>query len=169
MTTSTRLATGIERLAAADAHEGPVHVAAERALYFTSVPRDRRVDIRRLELESRTITTVRADANMANGMTLDAGGRLLVCEQGGFATPAAITRVDPRGGARETVVDAWSGMPLTPRNDAVVARDGSVWFTDPSYGHVQGFRPPPSLPDRVYRLDADGTLEVVAESFEKPN
>jgi gluconolactonase len=44
------------------------------------------------------------------------------------------------------------------------------WFTDPSYGHLQGFRPEPGLRDRVYRFDpVTRELWVVADGFDKPN
>ena len=56
----------MERVIATDAHEGPVYVAGEDALYFTTVPRPRDggpvVDIRRLDVATRRLTTVRADA-----------------------------------------------------------------------------------------------------------
>jgi gluconolactonase len=107
---------------------------------------------------------VRARTGVANGMTLDHGGRLLVCEQ----QPAAITRVDRASGAAAAVVDAYRGAPLNSPNDVVVTRDGAIWFTDPSYAHVQGFGPEPQLPDAVYRFAA-GELTQVADGFEKPN
>jgi gluconolactonase len=156
------------RLVETDAHEGPVHVADEDALYFTtSRPA---VAIRRLDLRSRRVSTVRADANGANGMALGRDGRLIVCEQGAFHRAAAITSVDRATGAAETIVDAWHGLPLNSPNDVVVARDGGIWFTDPSYGHVQGFRPEPVLRDRVYRVDpATRELRVGADGFDKPN
>jgi gluconolactonase len=172
---------GVELVVATDAHEGPVYVAGEDALYFTTVPRPGpdgpRVDIRRLALdggrfplESERITTVRADANAANGMALARDGRLLVCEQGSSVRAAAITLVDRATGATETLVDAWRGHPLNSPNDVVGNSNGTVWFTDPSYGHLQGFRPPPALGDRVYRYDAaTGDLAVVADGFDKPN
>src|SRR5215216_429661 len=128
-----------ERLAQTDAHEGPVYVAAEQALYFTTQRAGRRVDIMRLSLPDGRISTVLADANAANGMVLDRDGRLLVCEQ----RPAAIARVDPATGAREIVVDAYRGRALNSPNDVVVKSDGSLWFTDPSYAHLQGFGPEP--------------------------
>jgi gluconolactonase len=152
-----------------DAHEGPVYVAEEDALYFSSVPRPQ-VDIKRLSLRSGRVTVVRADANKANGMALAPDGRLLVCEQGTFTTPARISLVERASGAAETVVDAFDGEPLNSPNDVVVKGDGTVWFTDPSYGFLQGFRPQPSLADAVYRHDPrSGRTTLVADGFDKPN
>jgi gluconolactonase len=55
-------------------------------------------------------------------------------------------------------------------NDIVVRSDGSIWFTDPSYGYLQGFRPRPRVGDFVHRYDPAGDgLQVVADGFDKPN
>ena len=71
----------LELVVEADAHEGPVYVAADDALYFTTVPRPGPdgplVAIRRLDLGRRAVTTVREDANAANGMTLVCDGERL--------------------------------------------------------------------------------------------
>jgi hypothetical protein len=48
----------IEKLAETDAHEGPVYVSAERGRYFTTQRAGRRVDIMRLSLADRRISTV---------------------------------------------------------------------------------------------------------------
>jgi gluconolactonase len=158
----------LERVVGVDAHEGPVYVAAEDALYFTSLPPG--AEIRRLELTARTLTAVGAPTTAPNGMTLGADGRLVVCEQGSETAPAAITAVDRRTGDREVLVDGWSGARLNSPNDVVVRSDGTIWFTDPAYGHLQGFRPVPQLGDYVYRHDpATGATTVVADGFDKPN
>jgi gluconolactonase len=158
------------RVAQTNAHEGPVYVPGEHALYFTTLPEpgiERPVvDIKRLALETGEVSVVRADAGVANGMALAPDGRLVVCEQ----HPAAITLVDPATGRAETLVDSWRGLALNSPNDVVVRADGTIWFTDPSYGHLQGFRPAPEVGDYVYRYDPDtGRLSVVADSFDKPN
>ena len=158
--------TRLAKLADVDAHEGPVLLGG--ALYFTTVRTGHGVSIKRLALDTREVTTVRADANMANGMAVAPDGRLLVCEQGTFETPARIALVDPTTGEAETLTDACDGVPLNSPNDVVVARDGSVWFTDPSYGHLQGFRPEPRAPDSVLRV-AGGRTTRVATGFDKPN
>jgi gluconolactonase len=173
------------KVVAVDAHEGPVYAPDEDALYFTSLavardlpaPGDPRVRVKRIELDGErfelgpdAVTTVRDDANVANGMTLDREGRLVACEQGTRSLPAAVTRFDRRTGRLETLVDGWDDLPLNSPNDVVVRGDGTVWFTDPSYGHLQGFRPEPVIGDYVYRHDPDtGRPSVVADSFDKPN
>src|SRR5689334_5551346 len=146
----------VERVIATDAHEGPVYVVSEDALYFTTQRTPgaaSRVDIMRLALGTLELTTVRADANVANGMAADGRGGLIVCEQGTRTRPAAITRLDLETGAVHTLVDAFLGSRLNSPNDVVVKSDGTIWFTDPSYGHLQGFRPPPHHADQVYRHD----------------
>jgi gluconolactonase len=61
---------------------------------------------------------------------------------------------------------AWLNSP----NDVVVRSDGTIWFTDPSYGFLQGFRPEPEAGDYVYRYDPrTDELAPVADSFDKPN
>ena len=97
-----------------DAHEGPVYVADEHALYFTSLPRPGTaapvVDIKRLDarLGRRSACCV-ADARMANGMTLGPDGALLVCEQGTLRAPARDQRASTAPPASaETVVDGWA-------------------------------------------------------------
>ncbi len=162
---------------ATDAHEGPVYAPAEDALYFTTSRSARGVSIRRLQLdglrfplEPERVSLVRADANTANGMALDGDGRLVVCEQGTRSGRARISRMDPATGATETVVDTWHGLPLNSPNDVVVASDGAIWFTDPAYGHLQGFRPEPLIGDHVYHVDpVTDELAKVACSFDKPN
>ena len=152
-----------------DAHEGPVYASDEDALYFTTVRRER-VSIKRLGLGDRSITVVADDANNANGMFLGPDGRLVVCEQGGFDRPARISLVDRVSGIAETVVDSYCGYRLNSPNDVVVRSDGTIWFTDPSYGHLQGFRPRPEVCDSLYRYDPRSDhLAVAANLFDKPN
>ena len=152
----------LDHLVDVDAHEGPVYVPGEDALYFTSVPRPGpRVDIKRLDLGSLTVSVIRPDAAAANGMTLGHDGRLIVCEQIG----GAIAVVDRVSGARTLLAQGFNSP-----NDVVVKSDGTIWFTDPSYGWLQGFRPRPLLRDAVWRYDPrTGGAIAVADSFDKPN
>lgn len=173
------------RVVEVDAHEGPVYLADEDALYATTEMRRRpdgaavpfdtaivriQLDGARFPVPPDAVTVLRAEANLANGMTADAAGRLVVCEQGSRVRPARISLVDRVTGEARTLVDGVRGLPLNSPNDVVVARDGAVWFTDPSYGFLQGFRYEPRVGDHVYRYDpAAGRLRVVADCLDKPN
>src|SRR6185503_5083137 len=121
-------------------------------------------------LDQESLTTVREPSNMANGMTLDRKGRLVICEQGTRAAPARISRLDISSGNVETVVDHLRGLRFNSPNDVVVKSDGTVWFTDPSYGSLQAFKDAPMIGDYVYRYDpVKDMASVVADSFNKPN
>jgi gluconolactonase len=170
------------KVIATDAHEGPVYLREEDALYFTTVPQvinpgEFSVDIKRLALNGnqfpvnpQNLSVVRKAANMANGMTLDREGRLIICEQGTKTERSRISRMDPRTGTVETVVDNWGGLNFNSPNDVVVKSDGTIWFTDPAYGFLQGFRPEPVVGDYVYRYDPQNKqVSVMADSFVKPN
>ncbi|HXA16511.1 MAG TPA: SMP-30/gluconolactonase/LRE family protein [Thermoanaerobaculia bacterium] len=169
---------GYETLPNVNAHEGPVYVRHENALYFTTVPvttnipafGDKNVAIGRLDVASGEVSTFVAEANMANGMTLDREGRLLICEQGSLETDARISRMNLKTKKVETVVDHWFGLPFNSPNDIVEKSDGTIWFTDPAYGSLQGFRPKPLIGDFVYRYaPADDSVTVVVDTFKKPN
>ena len=171
------LAPRLRHVVDVDAHEGPVYSPREDALYFTTRPAMGRVQIKRLQLEgdrfprtARDVSVVPARTTAANGMTAGADGSLVVCEQGSMTRDARISQVDPTTGRTTTLVSRWRDLPLNSPNDVVVRGDGTVWFTDPSYGHLQGFRPAPVVGDFVYRWDpTTDVLDVVDDSFDKPN
>jgi gluconolactonase len=177
----TILGTDFQRpvLIETNAHEGPVYVKDEHALYFTTAPEPgpKNIAIMRLQLSgdafpfaAQAPETVRQPSNMANGMTLDRDGRLVICEQGTKETCAQISRMDLKARKIETVVDQWRGLRFNSPNDVVVKSDGTVWFTDPNYGEIQGFKNAPEVGAFVYRHDpATGETAVVADSFNKPN
>ena len=94
------------------------------------------------------------------GLELLAGGDLLVCD-----ADRGLLRVTPAGGAVEVLVDRVDGAPMKFCNNAAVAADGTIWFSDSSlhFGvarwrddFVQDTRT-----GRLIRRDPDGTVTVV--------
>jgi gluconolactonase len=162
-----------------DAHEGPVYLKNCNAVLFTTVPQStniplpnyKNVAIKKLSLDDNQVLVFRESSNMANGMTLDRQGRLLICEQGTKSTPARISRLSLNNPESiETVVQEWFSLPFNSPNDIVVKSDDTIWFTDPSYGFLQKFKDAPLVGDFVYRYDPKTkSLSVVADSFNKPN
>ena len=114
------------------------------------------------------LETFRTPSHQANGNTYDLQGRLLTCEH----QSSRVTRTDPDGSVT-VLASHYDGKELNSPNDIVVRRDGTVWFTDPTYGRINptGDGREPELDFRgVYRFDpADGSLTCLARDFEMPN
>ena len=142
--------------------EGPVW--ADGGLLFSDMPGDKR---RRWTPDGR-IEVVRAPSSRCNGMTLDDDGALIVCEH----STSLVVR-EHRDGTRETIASHYDGRELNSPNDVIVASDGSIVFTDPTYGRTveaAGVLRPLELSFRgVYRIPPAGGIELLAADFEQPN
>ena len=119
--------------------------------------------------ESGGIDVFRQPSNRVNGNTIDLEGRVVSCE----TTGRKVVR-EELDGTIATVADRYDGGRFTSPNDVVVKSDGSIWFTDPSYGIlVPGIgdgEMPEQERDRVYRVDPEtGQVDSVCEDFDKPN
>jgi gluconolactonase len=146
--------------------EGPAYFPAGRYLVFSDIPNDR---ILRWDETTGAVGVFRQPAGYANGHTVDRRGRLVSCEQG----PRRVTRTE-HDGSVTVLADNWDGKRLNSPNDIVERADGSLWFTDPSYGidsDYEGFRADSEIGAcYVYRLDpASEALLVVADDFDRPN
>jgi len=153
----------IERLATGTRWaEGPVWFGDARCLLWSDVPGNRML---RWDEESGAVSDWRRPSGFANGNTRDRQGRLVTCEHGG----RRLSRTEPDGRIK-TLADSFEGKKLNSPNDVVCKSDGSLWFTDPSFGILgwyEGAKADAELPTHVYRWDGD--LAVVAEGINQPN
>lgn len=96
---------------------------------------------------------------------------ILYCSQGDKKTPSSLVLVDPVTAKSETIIDSFYGQLFNSINDVVVHHStGDIWFTDPTYGYEQGFRPAPQLPNQVYRFEpASKKVWCVADGFSMCN
>ncbi len=145
--------------------EGPAYSAAGRYLLFSDIPNDR--VLRYDEISGRT-DVFTAPADFANGRTTDRQGRFVSCEHGA----RRVTRREHDGSVR-VLADRYQGRRFNSPNDVVVAADGGIWFTDPSYGirsDYEGHQADEEIGGRfVYRLDPDGALNAVMQDLRQPN
>ncbi|QJD80440.1 SMP-30/gluconolactonase/LRE family protein [Spirosoma rhododendri] len=91
-----------------------------------------------------------------NGMSVDLQGRLIVCDHG----DRRIARMPLVGhGGKETLSDTYQGKRYNSPNDVIVHPDGSIYFSDPSYGLPKKDRDPAREQpvNGVYRLPVDGS------------
>jgi gluconolactonase len=143
--------------------EGPVWFADHDCLILSDIPEDRLLRWS----ENSGVTVFRAPSGFANGNTRDRLGRLISCSQ----RHRCIYRTE-WDGTLSVLADRYRGKRLNSPNDVVCRSDGSLWFTDPTYGintDYEGGKQQSELPPSVYRLDQDGELALVADDFEGPN
>ncbi|KAJ7065222.1 D-lactonohydrolase-like protein [Mycena amicta] len=118
-----------------------------------------------------TIIPLSADVQINNGGTLFRKDLLLVTTGNG-TLPPSLVRVNPSPPFNDTIIlNNFYGRQFNSLNDAKVhPQSGAIFFTDVTYGFKNNFRPPPLLPNQVYRFDADtGEVRVVADGFVQPN
>lgn len=156
------------------AHEAGVWVASTNKNYFTSNYQEGgSIDVYDVDGDSlavRQIHLPRKDIANANGACFWEG-RVLFCGQGSSDVPSTLTAMDPSTGVCEVTLDNFYGRQFNSLNDVVVHYDtGDIWFTDPTYGWQQGFRPRPQLPSQVYRFrPSTGQLWCVANGIVECN
>jgi gluconolactonase len=146
--------------------EGPVYVPAARSLLWSDIPRD---SLMRFDETDGSVSVFEHPCGYHNGHTLDDLGRVIACEHGG----RRISRLEPDG-RWVTLADRFEGRRFNSPNDVVVKRDGSIWFTDPTYGidsHYEGHAAVSEIgASNVYRFDpASGAVTAVITDMVRPN
>jgi len=146
--------------------EGPAWFAAGRYLVWSDIPNDRML---RWDETDGSVSVFRQPSQHSNGHTVDLMGRLVSCEH----QSRCVSRTE-FDGRRTVLADRYEGKRFNSPNDVVVKSDGSVWFSDPSYGidsHYEGDAAPSEIGVRnVYRVDpATGRVSIVASDFVQPN
>jgi gluconolactonase len=146
--------------------EGPAWFAAGRYLIWSDIPNNRML---RFDECSGQVSVFRQPSNNSNGNTVDHQGRLITAEHLG----RRVSRTE-HDGSITVLCDNCNGKRLNSPNDLVVKSDGSIWFTDPSYGILfdyEGKRAESEIGAcHVYRIDTDtGETTIVADDFDKPN
>jgi len=146
-----RLATGFQFT------EGPVWMA-DGYLLFSDIP----ANIMYKWTPENGAEVWREPSGNSNGLTRNSDDLLLACEHGN----RRVSRTNPDGTV-ETIAGAYQGNRLNSPNDLVVKSDGVIYFTDPPYGIQPEEKE--QLHNGVYRILTDGSLELMATDFERPN
>jgi len=145
--------------------EGPVWIGDQRLLIWADIPNNR---LLKYDEATGEVGVFRAPSNNANGSTRDREGRLITCEH----LTRRVTRTE-HDGSITVICDRHQGKRLNSPNDVVVKSDGSIWFTDPTFGidgFYEGDKAASELPMNVYRVDShSGRVTVVADDIVGPN
>ena len=146
--------------------EGPAWFAAGRYLVWSDIPNDRML---RWDETDGSISVFRQPSMNSNGNTVDREGRLVSCEH----RSRCVSRTE-FDGKRTVLAERYDGKRFNSPNDVVVKSDGSIWFTDPSYGIDSDYEGDAALSEigarNVYRIDSQsGRVTMVASDFVQPN
>ncbi len=185
-----RLDPAIDRLITKDAElevlgegydwaEGPVWVPSHQMLLFTDVPKN----VIYKWQEGQGVTTYLTPSGFtgdpakatrepgANGLALDADGRLILCQHGNRQLARLAAPLDSPAAEFETLVKDYSGKRFNSPNDLAIKSNGDIYFTDPPYG-LNGLDEDPEKElafNGVYRLKTDGEVELLTDVLSKPN
>ncbi|MEO1018250.1 MAG: isochorismatase family protein [Pseudomonadota bacterium] len=113
--------------------EGPIWHPVDHHLLFSDMP----ADVRRRWTPDGRVEEVLRPSNKGNGMTYDAELNLLVCEH----ATSSVARIRPDG-TPEVLCSHFGGKELNSPNDICVKSDGSIYFTDPTFGRMEHFGVP---------------------------
>ena len=144
--------------------EGPIWNHVEKHLIFSDIPGN----IMRRWRPDGSIEPWRQPSNMANGNTYDGEGRVVTCEH----ATSRVTRTESDG-SLTALATHYGDKELNSPNDIVVKSDGSIYFTDPSFGRMEYFGRPREQQlsfQGVYRLDPDSReVTLLVDDFDQPN
>lgn len=141
-------------------YEGPVWING--ALYFSDFIHEKEFPSRIQRLNNDgTLTTVIEDSG-SNGLAVDASGNIVA----GTHKYKSVSRYNLMG-ERTSVAEKFNGNLFNSPNDLTIAKDGTIYFTDPDYQRAAA--PGGQEKTSVYRIATDGTVTLVDDSLQNPN
>ncbi|HXW07084.1 MAG TPA: SMP-30/gluconolactonase/LRE family protein [Vicinamibacterales bacterium] len=161
-----------------DWSEGPIWVRPGGYLLFSDVPTN--IIHRWKEGEGAkpwltpsgyTSSEPRGGEIGSNGLTLDAQGRLVICQHGDRRVARLDAPLDAPKPVFTTLADRYDGRRFNSPNDLVFHSNGDLYFTDPAYGmEKQWDDPKRELPYAgVFRRDKAGQITLLTRDMTRPN
>jgi gluconolactonase len=145
--------------------EGPVYLESDQSVIWSDIPGNRL--LRWSELDG--LSEFLKPSHFQNGHTLDLEGRIIACSHG----ERAVIRLEVDG-TWTKLVSHFESKKLNSPNDVIVKSDGTIWFSDPSYGLIQPNEGYGGTQEQagcyVYRFDpVNLDIDAVVTDMEKPN
>lgn len=99
----------------------------------------------------------------SNGLAVDAKGNLILCQHG----ERRVARLE-KDGSFTALADRFDGKRFNSPNDLVIAKIGTIYFTDPPYGLKKTGKP--ELPFHgIYSVSPGGKVSLLVEDVRFPN
>lgn len=158
--------------------EGPLWIEVGGYLLFSDIPNNvihkyvpgKGVSVY-LEKSGSTGLYDGDSAQGSNGLLLNSKGELVLFQQGDRRVAVMDAPLSAPAGNFRTLAERFDGKRLNSPNDGVFRGDGSLYFTDPPYGLVDGFRDERKEIDfqGIYRVSPEGDLALLDDTVIAPN
>lgn len=133
------------------------------ALYFSDFTFDSGYPSRIQKLTTAGVMTTQIADSGSNGLAVDAQGDIVAATH----KYSGLSRFDIATGNRTSVASTYNGNVFNSPNDLVIADDGTIYFTDPTYQHDSSAGGQPIT--GVYRVDVNGTVTLIEDGLNNPN
>ncbi|KAL3425565.1 SMP-30/Gluconolaconase/LRE-like region [Phlyctema vagabunda] len=158
------------------AHEAGVYIPSTAEIFITSnhlrIGGKKKIQISKVKKvgEAWSVEPIEPGIVLANGAVNYKDG-VLFCEQGSLTEPGGLVYMEAQAPYKtEVILSNYHGRWFNSVNDVVIHADGSIWFTDPTYGYDQGIRPLSQIICQTYRYDpATGDIRAMDDSVRRPN
>ena len=159
--------------------EGPLWIEKQNMLLFSDVPtntvykwtEEKGKEIY-LKPSGFTGTTSESKEPGSNGLLLDAGGNLVLCQHGNRQVARMDAPLDKPEAKYISIADKYNGKRFSSPNDAVYNSAGELFFTDPPYGlpSQNDSDPAKEIPfNGVYKVKKNGEVILLTDSITRPN
>lgn len=145
--------------------EGPVW--RDNGIVFSDVPENTVFGWKEGDTAAKVVLkpsgSLKDDGQGSNGLQVDAQGNLILCQHG----ERRIARLE-KDGTFTSLADKFEGKRFNSPNDLVIAKSGTIFFTDPPYGLKKGEAPELSQ-HGVYSVTPAGKVSLVIADLRFPN
>ncbi|MEO8414150.1 MAG: SMP-30/gluconolactonase/LRE family protein [Ginsengibacter sp.] len=158
--------------------EGPVYIADGDYLLFSDIPHNKIYKWKEGEDTSTYLTPSGYTGDVpkekepgSNGLLLNKSGELVLMQQGDRRVAIMQAPLASPSPHFKVLADRYKGKRLNSPNDAVLAANGGIYFTDPAYGLDKGLQDTSKdlSFQGVYYLRPDGTLILLTDELKYPN
>ncbi|MDN4055085.1 SMP-30/gluconolactonase/LRE family protein [Massilia sp. YIM B02763] len=156
-----RVAAAAPSREGASLYEGPVWIGG--ALYFSDFGLEGTFPSRIRKLAPDGSVGTAFEDSGSNGLAVDGAGKLVAASH----KDKALVRIDLANGKRTPIAGRYDGQPFNSPNDIAIARDGTLYFTDPDY--QQAAAPGRQGVTGIYRVGTDGKAALLDGSRKNPN
>jgi gluconolactonase len=160
--------------------EGPLWLDKIKTLIFSDVPENKiykwtAAKGKELYLtpSGYTDTIIKRGGEMgSNGLLLNNQGKLVLCQDGDRQMAWMNAPLDHPAPKFISIASKYKGKRFSSPNDAVYAKNGELYFTDPPYGleTKSDNDAKKEIPfNGVYKVKKDGTVILLVDSLPRPN